>query len=102
MKFLDIDNNKEDEATWEKIIQDPFDADLNLCPYQQNFKESMSCPKYQDINEEEGEEEEAEDDIRKLRSPLVSLVFRWAHPLPPLSPPPEAAAAVPRRPRRHN
>ena len=57
MKFLDIQNNKEDEVTWEKIIQDPFDADLNPCPYQQNFKESMSCPKYQDINEEEGEEE---------------------------------------------
>ena len=56
MKFLDIENNKEDEATWEKIVQDPFDADLNLCPYQQNFKESMSCPKYQDTNEE-GEEE---------------------------------------------
>ena len=58
MKFLNIENNKEDEATWEKIIQDPFDADLNLCPYQQNFKESMSCPKYQDDGGEEGEEKE--------------------------------------------
>jgi len=49
-KFLNI-NNKKDFGTWEKIIQNPCADKLKRCPYEQNFKESESCSRYEQTNE---------------------------------------------------
>lgn len=45
-KFLNLEN-KEDEKKWEAIIEIGHGADLHRCPYDQDFKESRACPKYE-------------------------------------------------------
>ena len=54
MKFLDLEN-KQDEKSWEEIIEEGHGADLHRCPYDQDFKSSSVCPKYQDNDVSNGE-----------------------------------------------
>jgi hypothetical protein len=59
-KFLDL-TNKADEKTWLDIIDQGHDAKLCRCQYEQDFKASTVCPKYEQYGDLYGPIDYAQD-----------------------------------------